>query len=90
MPILHVGRGEAPQQVVAVDDLPHFQWSHAVDVLLGRAQAVDAGDRGDHDDVAAGEQGVGGAVAQALDLVLSHSRKNGDRLGTFLRKINRK
>ena len=31
-------------------------------VLLGRAQAVDAGDRGDDDDVAAGKEGGGGAV----------------------------
>ena len=43
---------------------------HAVDVLLRRAEAVDAGHRGDDDDVAAGEQAVGGAVPQPLDLVV--------------------
>ena len=54
---------EAAQKLVAVDLVPHGEWRHAVDILLGRAQAVDAGDRGDDDDVAAGQQGVGGAVA---------------------------
>ncbi len=43
---------------------------HPVDVLLRGAEAVDAGHRGDHDDVAAGEQAVGGAVPQPLDLVV--------------------
>jgi len=62
---------EAAQQLVAVNDLPHGQRRHAVHVLLGGAQAVDARDRGDHDRVAAGQQGVGGRVAQALDLVVN-------------------
>ena len=66
--VLH--RHEAPQKIVPVDLLAHFQGRHPVHVLLGGAQAVDAGDRGDHDDVPAGEQGVGGAVAQALNLVI--------------------
>ena len=42
-------------------------------VLLGRAQAVDAGDDGDDDDVPPGEQGGGGRVAQALDLVVDRA-----------------
>ena len=39
-------------------------------VLLGRAQAVDAGDARDDQDVAAGQQGGGRRVPQALDLVV--------------------
>ena len=46
------------------------QRRHPVDVLLRRAQAVDAGDRRDHDDVAPGEQRAGGRVPQPLDLVV--------------------
>ena len=48
----------------------HLQGDHARDVLLGGAEAVDAGHRGDDDDVAAGEQRVGRRVAQAFDLVV--------------------
>ena len=39
-------------------------------VLVGRAQAVDAGDRGHHDDVAAQEEAGGGGVAEPVDLVV--------------------
>ena len=39
-------------------------------VLLGVAHAVDAADRGDDDDVAAGEQAGRGRVAQPVDLVV--------------------
>ncbi len=49
---------------------PTLQPDHPVDVLLRRAEAVDAGHRGDHDDVAPGEQGVGRRVPQPLDLVV--------------------
>ncbi len=43
--------------------------AHGV-VGLRRADPVDAGDRGDDDDVAAGEQGVRGAEAEPVDLVV--------------------
>ena len=46
------------------------QRDHPVDVLLRRAQAVDARHRGDHDDVAPGQQRVGGRVPQPLDLLV--------------------
>ena len=58
------------QQLVPLDLLADVQPDHAVDVLLRGAQAVDAGDGGDHDHVAAGEQRVGGRVPQPLDLVV--------------------
>lgn len=61
---------EAAQQLVAVDLLADLEGDHPVHVLLRRTEAVDAGDRGDHDDVAAGEEGVGRGVAQALDLLV--------------------
>ena len=48
---------EAAQQLVAVDLLADLDSrTHAVDVLLRGAEAVDAGDGRDHDHVAAGEQ----------------------------------
>ena len=53
--------------VVLLADAHH---QHLVAVLLGRAQAVDARHRGDHDHVAAGQQGRGGGVAQPVDLVV--------------------
>ena len=61
---------ETAQEFITVDPLAHGQRRHAVDVLLGRTQAVDARDRGDDDDITAGQQGVGGGVAQALDLIV--------------------
>ena len=42
-------------------------------VLLGRAQAVDARHRRDHDDVAPGEQRRRGRVAQPVDLVVDRA-----------------
>ncbi len=64
--VLHVH--EAPQELVAVHLVAAGELHHAVDVLLRSAQAVDAGDGGDHYDVAPGQQRVGRAVAQPLDL----------------------
>ena len=61
---------EAAQQLVAVDLVADLERDHAVHVLLRGAEAVDAGDRGDHDHVTAGEQRVGRGVAQALDLLV--------------------
>ena len=61
---------ELAQQLVAVHLVAHRQRHHPVDVLLRRAQAVDAADRGDDDDVPAGEQRAGGRVPQPLDLVV--------------------
>src|SRR3712207_8868391 len=55
----------------AVALLPHLDLQRPVDVLLRRPQAVDAGDGGDDDDVAPGEQAVGGGVPKALDLLRS-------------------
>ena len=61
---------EAAQQLVPVDLLADLQRHHPVDVLLRGAQAVDAGDGGDHDHVAPGEQRVRRSVAQPLDLLV--------------------
>ena len=61
---------EPAQQLVAVELLADPQPDHPVDVLLRGAQAVDARHRGHHDDVAPGEQGVGGRVPQPLDLLV--------------------
>ena len=55
---------------LAADLLPAFHGEQHVHVILGRAQAVDAGDAGDDDDIAAGEQGAGGGEAEALDLLI--------------------
>jgi hypothetical protein len=61
---------EPAQQLVALDGVADGQPDHAVDVLLRRAEAVDAGDRGHDDDVAAGQQRHGGRVPQPLDLLV--------------------
>ncbi len=61
---------EAAEHGVTVVLLPHPQPDHAVDVLLGGAQTVDAGHGRDHDRVAPGEQRVGGRVPQPLDLLV--------------------
>ena len=66
--VLHLH--EPAQQLVALDLEADPEPGHPVDVLLRGAEAVDAGHRGDDDDVAAGEQRVGGAVPQPLDLVV--------------------
>ncbi len=61
---------EPTQQPVAVDLLPDPQPDHALDVLLGGAQAVDAAHaRHDHH-VPAGKQAHRGRVAQPLDLLV--------------------
>jgi len=39
-------------------------------VILLAADAVNAGDAGDHDDIAAGEKGAHGGETQALDLLV--------------------
>ena len=64
--VLH--RDELADEPVAVDPLADLQRHHRVEVLLGRAEAVDAGDRRDHDDVAPAQQRVRGGVPQPLDL----------------------
>ena len=66
--VLHVD--EAPEHHLAVDLLADAQLDRAGQVLRGRAQAVDAGHGRDHDHVAAGQQRVGGAVPQPLDLLV--------------------
>ncbi len=50
--------------------LAHAQPDHPVDVLLRGAEAVDARHRAHHDHVATGQQRVGGAVPQPLDLLV--------------------
>ena len=61
---------EPAQHAVAVHLLADLEAQHPVDVLLRGAEAVDAGDRRDHDDVATGEQRVGRRVPQPLDLLV--------------------
>ena len=79
--VLH--RDEAAQQRIAVDDHAPFELDHSSHILLGRAEAVNAGHRGDDDRVAPREQRVRGAVAQPLDLVVDRGvlLDEGVRLG---------
>ena len=58
------------QQVVASPLLPDSQLEHRVNVFLRRAEAVDGRDRRNHDDVAPGQQGVGGRIAKPLDFLV--------------------
>ena len=58
------------QHVPLVHLVPDRDAEDPVAVLLGRAQAVDAGDRGHHDHVPPHEQGGRRGVAQPVDLVV--------------------
>ena len=58
------------QQLVPGVLLPLAQGDHHVGIVDGVSQPVDAGHRRHHDDVPPLKQGGGGAVAQALDLVV--------------------
>ncbi len=61
------------QHEVAVVLLAGGEEDDALLVLLWRAEAVDARDRGDDDDVAAREQARGGGVAQPVDVVVARA-----------------
>ena len=64
--VLH--RDELADERVAVVDLAHLQRDHRPQVLLGRAETVDARDRAHHDDIAPAQQRVRRRVTQSLDL----------------------
>jgi hypothetical protein len=66
--VLHVD--QAPEELVAPEFLALHQLDEKTVVALGRADAVDAADRGDDDDVAPRQEGLGGGVAHAIDLVV--------------------
>lgn len=66
--VLHLH--EPAQHLVAVDHVPDVEPHHPVDVLLRRAEAVDARHGRDHDGVATGQQVGRRRVAQPLDLVV--------------------
>ena len=61
---------ETPQQTIAPELLPHLEVDQHLLVPLRRADAVDARDTCDDDDVAPREQRSRGAVAHAVDLVV--------------------
>ena len=69
--VLHVDQPAQDGPLVLLGAPLHVQ--DPVGVLLGRAQAVDAADRGHHDGVPAGQQGRGGRVAQPVDLVVDRA-----------------
>ncbi len=60
-------------QLALVDLLPHLQGEGHGGIGLDRADAVDAGDRGHHDDVVALEDRPGGRVAHAVDLLVDRA-----------------
>ena len=66
VPVLH----QTAHQLLPLHGLPHPEGDHHVGVVVRLAQAVDAGDRGDHDDVPPLDEGGGGGQAQAVDLVV--------------------
>ena len=61
---------ELAQHLVAVVRLPHLEHQHALAPLLGRAEAVDARDRGDDDDVAPREERRRRRQPKARDVVV--------------------
>ena len=62
--------GEGAEELALVDLLALAEIDGHRGVVLDRADAVDAGDRGDDDDVVALEQGAGGRMAHAVDLLV--------------------
>ena len=58
------------QHAVAIDSLALLEKRQHLEVDLGLAEAVDAGNRGDDQNVVAFEQRLGGRVAQLVDLVV--------------------
>ena len=52
------------------DPLTALYAQHHLKEVFGRCEAVDAGDAGDHDHVAPGEQRAGGGEAETLDLLV--------------------
>ena len=66
--VLHLD--QLAQHLVAVDLLADLEELHFFVVDLRRADPVDAGDRGDDDHVAAGEERRRRGVAEAVDLVV--------------------
>ena len=63
-------RDELAQELVAVDEVALLEHLHVHVVRLGRAEAEDGRHARDDDDVAAGEDGGGRRVAQAVDLLV--------------------
>src|SRR5262249_11079750 len=61
---------ELEQELVAVEDLALDDADHHGLVVAGRAQAVDARDAGDDDDVLAADEGAGGGEAKAVDVLV--------------------
>jgi hypothetical protein len=72
---------ERPDEAVADELLPLLQPLEQAVVRLGRAEAVDAGDRGDDQDVVPGQQRVGGRVAHPVDLVVDRAVLLDERVG---------
>ena len=58
------------EDLLATDALPPFERQQHAVVRLGRAEAVDARDAGDNDDVAPLEEGAGRRQSHAVDLVV--------------------
>ena len=69
--VLHVDQPAQDGPLVLLGAPLHVQ--DPVGVLLRRSQAVDAADRGHHDDVPPGQQGRGGRVAEPIDLVVDRA-----------------
>ena len=63
--------GELAQQDVAAPRLAALDGDRLAEIVLRRADAVDAGDRRHHHDVAPGQQRARRAVAQPVDLVVA-------------------
>ena len=77
--VLH--RHELAQQLVAVNLLTATQSHHLLNVLFGRAQAVNAGHGRNHHHVTASQQGVRRRVAQTLHLLIDGGVLLNERIG---------
>ena len=59
------------QELLPGDGLPRFQSQNHSLVILGRAQAVNTGDAGDHDHILTGQQTSRGRQSEAFDLLVN-------------------
>ena len=61
---------EFPEQVVAINRSTNADGDHHLEVIFGRAQAVDATDAGHDDDIATADQGTGCQQPQPVDFFI--------------------
>jgi len=58
------------EEIGEVEFLAQFEDADPLQIFLGAAQTVDAGDRGDDNHVSSRKKGAGGPMAQSIDIIV--------------------